>query len=900
MQSSSIPPGSQQQIQVLHVDDDPSVMDLTGTFLERKDDRLSVETAASATEGLKSIDDPDRSQSPDCIVSDYDMPGMDGIEFLRAVRERDPDLPFILFTGKGSEEVASDAISAGVTDYLQKRPGTEQYELLANRIQNAVQAQRMKQRADRADELMRLTEFTGDTGGFEIDVDTGEVLMTDGCRRLAGLADDATLSLEEMIELYHPDDRPEVRQTIDRATETDEQVRGSWRFQALDGTERIVDVTLTPATQSTNSTNTATGTVRSETHIETDITILRGAIHDVTDRQERKRELRTEREFIEQSINALDDLLYVLGTDGSLQRWNDQVPNITGYPDAELTNMQALELFPHDEHQTINNAIQMTLSGQPVVVEADLLTADGERLPYEFTGTRLTDADENVTGVVGIGRDLTDRKEIEADIDWYQTIMENLDQGVYVLDADCEFQFVNYRIQDIKGISEQNWNGRHLSSLAEMGILSTDEVERVQQKVDCLIAEETDQTSIEVEPALPKSTGVCELKLTSLDLQTRTHSDEELILVTTRDITEHKQREQNIRRVKRQYETLLENFPGGAVYLFNKDLEYVRARGTELSRVGLSPGDVEGKTPYDLFPEDIADELCNHLKQALTGVATTLEQEYGGERYRTQTVPIQTDGEEITQLMAVTQNITEESENRRKIRQKNEQLEEFASIVSHDLRNPLNVAEGHLELAVTHTQDARNGDADVSHDDDDDDDSNYHILKAKRAIKRCQRLIDDLLTLAREGDRVDDIEPIRFDGIIEECWETVETAAATLTIEDQHTPTHPRTLEADRSRLKQLLENLYRNAIEHGGKELTVSAGITDDGFYIADTGSGIPISESEKIFKTGYSTAEKGTGFGLRIVKQVADAHGWEIDVTNTTEQGGARFEFIGVQFTD
>jgi Signal transduction histidine kinase len=110
----------------------------------------------------------------------------------------------------------------------------------------------------------------------------------------------------------------------------------------------------------------------------------------------------------------------------------------------------------------------------------------------------------------------------------------------------------------------------------------------------------------------------------------------------------------------------------------------------------------------------------------------------------------------------------------------------------------------------------------------------------------------------------------------------------------------PRTLEADRSRLKQLLENLYRNAIEHGGKELTVSAGITDDGFYIADTGSGIPLSESEKIFNAGYSTAEKGTGFGLRIVKQVADAHGWEIDVTNTTEQGGARFEFIGVQFTD
>lgn len=65
------------------------------------------------------------------------MPGMNGIEFLESVRAIDEDLPFILFTGKGSEEVASEAISAGVTDYLQKQSGTDQYTILANRITNA-------------------------------------------------------------------------------------------------------------------------------------------------------------------------------------------------------------------------------------------------------------------------------------------------------------------------------------------------------------------------------------------------------------------------------------------------------------------------------------------------------------------------------------------------------------------------------------------------------------------------------------------------------------------------------------------------------------------------------------------------------------------------------------------
>ena len=132
-----------EQIRVLHVDDHPDVTDLTATFLEREDDRYIIEAAASASEGFDRLDDNDY----DCIVSDYDMPGQDGIEFLRTVREEYPDIPFILYTGKGSEAIASEAISAGVTDYLQKGTGTSQYEVLSNRITNAVEQARANRRA---------------------------------------------------------------------------------------------------------------------------------------------------------------------------------------------------------------------------------------------------------------------------------------------------------------------------------------------------------------------------------------------------------------------------------------------------------------------------------------------------------------------------------------------------------------------------------------------------------------------------------------------------------------------------------------------------------------------------------------------------------------------------------
>jgi len=121
-------------VNILHVDDDPEFAEITCKFLEREDERFTVSVETTVEDGLARL----RQEAIDCIVSDYDVPGGDGIEFLETVREHYPDLPFILFTGKGSEGVASEAISAGVSDYLQKESGTDQYTVLANRITNLV------------------------------------------------------------------------------------------------------------------------------------------------------------------------------------------------------------------------------------------------------------------------------------------------------------------------------------------------------------------------------------------------------------------------------------------------------------------------------------------------------------------------------------------------------------------------------------------------------------------------------------------------------------------------------------------------------------------------------------------------------------------------------------------
>ena len=149
--------GSPDVIRVIHVDDEPNFAEMAAEFICRQDKRFEVETATSASEALEWL----RENTVHCIVSDFDMPGQNGIEFLESVRTENPDLPFILYTGKGSEEVASEAISAGVTDYLQKETGSSQYAVLANRIKNAVSQFRTKRELERSQDLLQQTMVSG-------------------------------------------------------------------------------------------------------------------------------------------------------------------------------------------------------------------------------------------------------------------------------------------------------------------------------------------------------------------------------------------------------------------------------------------------------------------------------------------------------------------------------------------------------------------------------------------------------------------------------------------------------------------------------------------------------------------------------------------------------------------
>ncbi len=201
-----------------------------------------------------------------------------------------------------------------------------------------------------------------------------------------------------------------------------------------------------------------------------------------------------------------------------------------------------------------------------------------------------------------------------------------------------------------------------------------------------------------------------------------------------------------------------------------------------------------------------------------------------------------------------------------------DRLETVADVLSHDLRNPLAVGLGFVEMALQETEDA-------------------NLQRVQSALERMEAIIENALVLTRY-EAVEETHVLDLSTVAERAWSNVQTGDATLDVEETML------FYADPDFLDHVLENLFRNAVQHAGTEVTVRVGALEDGFYVEDDGPGIPEADRERVFERGV-TGGGGTGLGLDIVEQIADAHGWEVTATES-EGGGARFEFSGVRLED
>ncbi|QLG28515.1 GAF domain-containing protein [Halorarum halophilum] len=347
----------------------------------------------------------------------------------------------------------------------------------------------------------------------------------------------------------------------------------------------------------------------------------------------------------------------------------------------------------------------------------------------------------------------------------------------------------------------------------------------------------------------------------------------ELLMAHVAVALERVRAEGDLRDERDRLSALFENIPDAAVSFEMVDGEPIaRAVNTAFEETFGYPGDDLIGESVDEFivPADTdteADELNRRLR-AGENVRRECRRltAHGVRDFLMYVVPLELHAANVRGY-AIYSDISERKERERALERQNERLEEFASVVSHDLRNPLSVAEGYLELAR-------------------ETGSDEHLETVENALERMRGLIDDLLMLAREGRVVGETEPVDLAEVADVAWRHVDTGTATLSVDEDCT------IDADPDRLGELLENLFRNSIEHGGSGVAVRIECTDTGFVVEDDGNGIPAPDREEVFEPGVTSTEDGTGFGLAIVRRVAEAHDWSVELVEG-ESGGARFEF-------
>jgi PAS domain S-box-containing protein len=771
-----------QPIRVLHVEDDQEFAELASTVLQQETE-LVVETAPDAAAALTRLAEADF----DAVVSDYEMPGQDGLELLAAVREDDPNLPFILYTGRGSEELASEAVSAGVTDYLQKGAGTGQFDVLVNRVRNAVEQYRSRRALERTETVL---EAAGDAV-YSLNLDGELITVNEAVVEWTGYSRDRLLGSHASLVLDE-DDVERGRQAVR------ELLAGEREVEQFEGTLHTADGEAVPVEARV-------------TLLEEDGTVLgsTGVLRDIATRKEREREL----ERYEAIFEGLEDAVYVLNEDETLIYVNDSYAALKGANKDQLVGSDVTEWADPDTVDRVRQVREEVCAGQRSAgtVEKVVRTTGGETIPAELRITNVTREDGR-TERVGVIRDITDRKEYERRL---AALNETAGE---LLAAGSREAVAETAVETAREVLGLDANAIHLYDGEREALVPVAMTDAGRELVG--------------EP--PAFTG-------EGSIAWRVYRDGEALAVD--DVHEDSD-------------------------VYNPDSP---VRGELFLPVGDHGILIAGSPDRETF-----DQRDVVLGEILAGnVVTALEQL-----------------ERTAQLR----------KRERELTRQNERLADFAGVVSHDLRNPLNVAQARVELAGEEV---------------DSD----HLEAAVDALDRSQVLIDDLLALAREGESAYDPVVLDLADLVADCWSTVETGDAALRVETD------RSVRADESRLRQLFENLLRNAVEHGstssrpeapedavdhavtssppeaddavkhaGPDVTVTVGDLPDGFYLEDDGPGIPEGERTEVFDPGYSTSRAGTGFGLPIVDEIAEAHGWSVRATEGSE-GGARFEVTGVE---
>ncbi|ELZ55159.1 MULTISPECIES: PAS domain S-box protein [Halorubrum] len=451
----------------------------------------------------------------------------------------------------------------------------------------------------------------------------------------------------------------------------------------------------------------------------------------------------------------------------------------------------------------------------------------------------------------------------------YSTVIEALGYPVYVVDETGVFRFVNEPFAELTGYDREEIIGQ------TPGFIKDDAaVQEAEDRLGTILSDsgpDVQHFGVDIVPnegdPIP-----CRDHMAALPYDGECFEGSVGIL---RDVSDERERREELETKTRA----LDEAPVGITITDpqreDNPMVYVNDRFVEMT--GYDREESIGVNCRFLQGPDTEEASVQQLRDAIdadepTSVELLNYRKDGTEFWnRVSIAPISDADGTVTHWVGFQEDITAFKEREAALERQNARLDSFASIVSHDLRNPLNVAQGRVELARELSDDAENLDA------------------ALDALARMESIVERTLALAREGETVGDPERVDLAAVAADSWSTVDTGSAALSVETE------REVLADPDRLRNLFENLMRNAVEHAGSDVSIRVGDLSDGFFVEDDGPGIDPAVADSLFEPGESGAAGTTGFGLAIVQEIATAHGWSVAAT-TGADGGARFEVRGV----
>ncbi len=760
-------------------------------------------------------------------------------------------------------------------------------ELVAQLVSTELSRRRDRAELERQEFLFDRVQDIADIGIWEYVPSSGELIWSDGVRQIHGVEDDYEPTLDDGLEFYHPDDRETIAAAVDQAIEDGEPYDLDLRTVRTDGEVRDVR---------------AWGEYADDT--QRGDSALRGVFQDITERRAERREHRELAEEYEALLETSGDAIFLLdvdttGEDPSFEfvRLSAGYESQTGLTTEEVRGKTPRDVFGDQEGAELEaNYTRCVNQGAPVSYREELDVGDGA----QFWDTSLAPVvvDGETVRVVGIARNVTEQVERERELEATNQRLESLIGAtpLTVMEIDTDGNVIRWNDE-----AENMFGWSREEVLGEFNPIVPDEQQEefASHKQRALSGERIRAKEIRRQT---KDGDELDLLL-SVAPVTGPDGDPTSILAVLEDITEQKQLEARLRSLQDTAQRLsgaessdeigtiavdaaaeILDLDVTGIWEYD-DRENVLVPITETSAARDLFGDSPQFTPgdglaWDAFEsgetqvyDDVQAEGQPHNPdtEIRSEILVPLG-EYG--LMSTGSVSTQvfseTDVDLFRILGATVEAALARASREEELHRQNERLDQFASVVAHDLRNPLSVAMGFLEIAE------ETGNAE-------------HFEKVESAHDRIERLIGDLLTLARGETTVENAEAVDLESITTEAWGYVDTKEATLTLADE-VPT----VTGDAGRLTQLFENLFRNAVEHGSAGVTITVGRLDeeDGFYVEDTGSGIPQERRDDVFNHGVTSSEGGTGFGLSIVADIAKAHGWTASVTEGTD-GGARFEF-------